>query len=125
MTEGALEPDHIRDARLGKLRALEDAGVRAFPTSYERTHLASELVANFEQLEGQPVRDADQHNEKRNKGKKANDKHTDDTGPIQLLIHPEDLPSDSRLVYDNVDPGDFVGASGVLTKTRRGEVSVE
>ena len=35
--------DRIRQARLDKLARLESAGVRAYPTSFKRTHLAAEI----------------------------------------------------------------------------------
>ena len=40
--DGAEGSDRIRDARLAKLEKLEASGVRAFPTTFERSHRAQE-----------------------------------------------------------------------------------
>ncbi len=49
----------------------------------------------------------------------------DGSGQVQLLLHPQDLSEQARAVYDALDPGDFAGACGMVTKTKTGEVSVE
>jgi lysyl-tRNA synthetase class 2 len=49
----------------------------------------------------------------------------DDSGQLQLIFHPRDFDEPTRLVYDSLDPGDFVGACGKVMKSNRGEVSVE
>src|SRR5919199_5492148 len=119
-------PDRIRAARLDKLGRVEEAGVRAYPTTFGRTHLARAVSARFEQLDGQRVCVAGRLGVFRTLGKNLAFVFVhDDSGEIQLLIHPNGLDERSRLVYEALDPGDFVGACGSVTKTRRGEVSVE
>jgi lysyl-tRNA synthetase class 2 len=119
-------PDRIRAARLEKLARVEAAGLRAYPTTFGRTHLARAVSAGFEQLEGQRVCVAGRLGVFRTLGKNLAFVFVhDDSGEIQLLIHPSDLDERSRLVFDALDPADFVGACGTVTRTRRGEVSIE
>ena len=119
-------PDRIKAARLEKLARVEAAGVRAYPTTFGRTHLARAVSARFEQLEGTRVCVAGRLGVFRTLGRNLAFVFVhDDSGEIQLLIHPSDLDERSRLVFEALDPGDFVGACGTVTKTKRGEVSVE
>ena len=118
-----VELDRISAARLDKLSRLESAGQRAFPTTFPRTHTAAEVHAQFDSLEGQRVCVAGRFGVVRSLGKKlAFVPLQDGSGRIQLLLHPNELPSE---VYDALDPGDIVGACGSVMKTRTGEVSVE
>jgi lysyl-tRNA synthetase, class II len=119
-------PDRIRAARLEKLARVEQAGLRAYPTTFPRTHLARAVSARFDQLEGQRVCVAGRLGVFRTLGKNLAFVFVhDDSGEIQLLIHPGELDERSRQVFDALDPADYVGACGTVTRTRRGEVSIE
>ncbi len=118
--------DRIQRARLAKLEGLERAGVRGFPTTFDRTHLAREIEAQFEQLQGQRVCVAGRIGVFKTFGRKLAFVFVQDaSGQIQLVLHPQDLPEEALRVYEGLDPGDFVGARGTVIKTRTGEVSVE
>jgi lysyl-tRNA synthetase class 2 len=122
----AEQTDRIVAARLEKLAHLEASGARAYPTSYARTHLAAEVHAHYEKLEGTTVRVAGRVGVFRTFGKNlAFVTLADDSGHIQLLLHPRDLSELARVAYDALDPGDFAGAQGKVLKTNKGEVSVE
>ncbi|HEV7662234.1 MAG TPA: lysine--tRNA ligase [Chloroflexota bacterium] len=118
--------DRIVQARLDKLARLEDAGLRGFPTTFERTHKAAEVQADFNRLEGQRVCVAGRLDVFRKlSGNLVFVGVKDDSGRIQLMLHPRDLDATQRTIYDALDPGDFVGACGNVIKTRSGEVTVE
>jgi lysyl-tRNA synthetase class 2 len=118
--------DRIRQARLDKLARLEDAGVRAYPTGFLRTHRATELHANFEDLESKQVCVAGRLGVFKILSKNlAFVFLQDDSGQIQLIFHPRGFDKQTRAVYDGLDPGDFVGACGKVMKSNTGEVSVE
>src|SRR5437588_2504582 len=123
----AAEPsDRIRDARLAKLQRLEDAGVRSYPTTFERTHRAQEVEASFDALTGQQVCVAGRLGVFKILGKNLAFAFVqDDSGQLQLIFHPRDFDETTRLVYETLDPGDFVGACGVVIKSKTGEVTVE
>jgi lysyl-tRNA synthetase, class II len=118
--------DRIRRARLEKLTRLEAAGVTGFPTTFQRTHLAREIVDQFEQLGSQRVCVAGRLGVFKSFGRKLAFVFLHDgSGQIQLVLHPPELSEKGRVVYEALDPGDFIGACGEVMKTRTGEVSVE
>ncbi len=118
--------DRIRRARSQKLERLESAGVPGYPTRFERSHAAREVVSQFEQLQGQRVCVAGRLGVFKTFGEKLAFVFVQDaSGQVQLVLHPRDLPQRARLVYAALDPGDFVGACGRVMQTRTGEVSVE
>jgi lysyl-tRNA synthetase class 2 len=49
----------------------------------------------------------------------------DDSGRLQLMLHPRDMDATQRAIYDALDPGDFAGACGAVIKSKTGEVTVE
>jgi len=118
--------DRITSARLEKLNALEAAGVRAFPTRFERSHQAAELHAQYDQFEGQRVCVAGRIGVFKTFGKNLAFVFVQDqSGQVQLLLHPREMADQARAAYDAVDPGDIVGACGTLTKSKTGEISVD
>ena len=103
--------DRLRQARLEKLARLEDAGIRPYPTTFPRSHRATEVQANFENLEGKQVCVAGRLGVFKSLGKNlAFVFLQDDSGQIQLILHPRALDEQTRAVYAGLDPGDFVGA---------------
>src|SRR5262245_31846675 len=126
MAEAADGADRIRAARLAKLDRLEAAGVRGYPTTFKRTHRAQEVSANFETLQAQRVCVAGRLDVFRKlSGNLVFVDIKDDSGRLQLMLHPRDMDDSQRLIYDALDPGDFAGACGSVIKTKTGEVSVE
>jgi len=124
--DGAEQPDRIRSARLAKLDQLESAGIRAFPTTFERTHLAREVAGKFDQLQGLPVCVAGRLDVFRKlSGNLVFVDVKDDSGRLQLMLHPRDMDEHQRAIYDALDPGDFAGACGTVIKSKTGEVTVE
>jgi lysyl-tRNA synthetase class 2 len=125
-SEGADGLDRIQRARLEKLERLEAAGVRAFPTLFERTHKAQEVHANFDTLNGQRVCVAGRLDVFRKlSGNLVFVDVKDESGRLQLMLHPRAMDEQQRLVYDTLDPGDFAGACGTVIKSRTGEVTLE
>ena len=123
---GVDSSDRIRSARLEKLTRLEAAGMRGFPTTFDRTHRAADVRDSFEQLQDQRVCIAGRVGVFKVLSKNlAFVFVTDDSGQIQLIVHPRDLDESARAVYDALDPGDFVGACGTVIKSKSGEVSVD
>jgi lysyl-tRNA synthetase, class II len=118
--------DRIQKARLSKLERLEEAGVRVYPTTVERTHKAQEIHANFDTLNGQDVSVAGRLDVFRKlSGNLVFVDLKDDSGRVQLMLHPRQMDDGQRLVYESLDPGDFAGARGKVIKSKTGEVTVE
>ena len=124
--DGAEASDRIRDARLAKLERVEAVGLRAFPTKVERSHKAQEVHANFDALNGQRVCVSGRLGVFKVLSKNLAFAFVqDDSGQLQLILHPRDFDEQTRLVYETLDPGDFVGACGTVIKSNRGEVSID
>jgi lysyl-tRNA synthetase class 2 len=118
--------DRIQKARLAKLERLEEGGQRAFPTTFERTHRAQQVHAEFDSLQGQQVCVAGRLDVFRKlSGNLVFVDLKDESGRIQLMLHPRDMDEAQRLVLDSLDPGDFAGACGTVIKSRTQEVTVE
>jgi lysyl-tRNA synthetase, class II len=93
-------------------------------TRFDRTHLAWEIVTNFETVDGAEVRIAGRLKSKRGQGKIAFADLWDDSGKIQILAQLDRLGADGMEQFQALDLGDIIGATGTVAKTKRGEVSV-
>ncbi len=116
--------------RRHKLSELRKAGT-AFPNDFERKHLAGELHAGFgekshDELEAMQVQVAvaGRMMLKRVMGKASFATVQDMSGRIQLFISNNDTGEEAHNAFKHYDLGDILGATGVLFKTRTGELSV-
>ncbi|MBV8341177.1 MAG: lysine--tRNA ligase, partial [Gammaproteobacteria bacterium] len=126
---GAGDENKLIAERRAKLAQLRERGV-AFPNDFRRDALAGQLHAAFgersgEWLEANPTRVTvgGRLLFKRLMGKASFAKIADRTGQIQLYLQQETL-GDAYEAFKDFDVGDVVGASGVLFRTRTGELSV-
>jgi lysyl-tRNA synthetase, class II len=118
--------DRIQKARLGKVERLEAAEVRAFPTTVNRTHKAQQVHAGFDDLNGKQACVAGRLDVFRKlSGNLVFTSIRDESGSLQLMLHPRDMDAAQRLIYETLDPGDFAGACGTVIKSRTGEVTLE
>src|SRR6266851_2979389 len=125
-TEAGEGVDRIHKARLEKLQRLEAAGLPGYPIHSARSHRAQEVHANFDTLKGQRVCIVGRVGVFKVLSKNlAFAFIQDDSGQLQLIFHPRDFDEQTRLMYDTLDPGDFVGACGTVLKSNSGEVSID
>ncbi len=117
--------------RRAKLKALREEGF-AFPNDFRRNVVAGELHAEYddktaEELEAEPrrVSVAGRMMLKRVMGKLSFATLQDMSGRIQLWVERDALPEGVYAQFKNWDIGDIIGAEGVLTKTKKGELSVK
>jgi len=115
--------------RRGKLARLRDSGV-AYPNDFRRDALAADLHATWggrsdEWLAANPVRVrvAGRMMFKRVMGKASFAKLQDSSGQIQAYLQSEALGS-AYEEFKGWDVGDIVAVTGVLMRTRAGELSV-
>ncbi len=116
--------------RRGKLAALRAHG-NAHPNDFRRDALAADLHAGHgdkenDVLESDPVRVsvAGRMMAKRVMGKASFTSIQDMSGRIQLFLQRDSLPEGVYEEFKSWDVGDIVGATGVLFKTKTGELSV-
>jgi lysyl-tRNA synthetase class 2 len=120
------EENEIVALRRERLRALQKIGRDPFArTRYDRTHLASEIVINFESTDNTEVAVAGRLKTRRGQGKIAFADLWDDSGKIQVIAQLDVLGADKMDEFQALDAGDIIGASGLVMKTKRGEVSVQ
>ncbi len=131
MTDMATLKD-FRDERLRKLQDLRDLGLNPYPATSHRTHMSSDIISNFDNIEGQTVTVAGRIMGIRKFGKLAFIVLKDFSGQIQLFLQSDNL---EKLNVDNnqlgidqlplLDSGDFIEATGKVIKSKTGEISVD
>lgn len=118
-----------RGDRLRKLARLREKGINPYPYNFERTAKASELQQKYKELA------AGTETEDRVAicGKVMNERNTwqfidlyDDSGKIQVFCdkkggQPEGWSEDDLKLLDK---GDYVGVTGIVRRTPRGELSI-
>ena len=117
--------------RRAKLSALREAG-NPFPNDFRRDSEAASLLEKFgneenDALEANPVevRIAGRLMTRRVMGKAAFAHVRDESGDIQIYAQRDALPEGVyNSVFKKLDIGDIVGLTGVLFKTRTGELTV-
>src|SRR4030042_5684943 len=116
--------EKIMKDRMEKIAELKKLGVDPYPSKSGRTHLASEIVEDFLGFKDKKVVVAGRIMSWRDIGKLIFAKLRDASGEIQLYLRKEKLEKiwSQLKLYDL---GDFVDATGVVTKTQTGEISVE
>ncbi|GAB5605687.1 lysine--tRNA ligase [Sideroxyarcus sp. TK5] len=125
-----VDENQIIAERRSKLKALREQGI-AFPNDFDRKNLAADLHAAFgeksnDELEAEliPVAVAGRMMLKRVMGKASFATIQDVSGRMQLFISNDIIGEDAHAVFKHYDLGDILGATGVLFKTKTGELSV-
>ena len=117
--------------RRAKLGTLREAG-NPFPNDFRRDSEAASLLEKFgneenDVLEANPVevRIAGRLMTRRVMGKAAFAHVRDESGDIQIYAQRDTLPEGVyNSVFKKLDIGDIVGLTGVLFKTRTGELTI-
>jgi len=124
----------FRDERLRKLAELKELGVNPYPAKSNRSIDMLTLVDRFEEIEGQEVVVVGRVMSIRKFGKLAFIVIRDMSGQVQLFLKEGESAtvadrSNSELIMPAeialLDTGDFVECSGIVVKTKTGEISVE
>ena len=122
----------FRDERLRKLKNLRDLGINPYPAETHRTHNTSEILAQFDSLQGQTVTVVGRIIGIRKFGKLAFIVIRDFSGQVQLFLR-SDIVANLDVSNNQIgiaelpllDTGDFVEATGKVIKSQTGEISVE
>jgi lysyl-tRNA synthetase class 2 len=125
-----VDENQIIAERRSKLKAIREKGI-AFPNDFDRKDLAADLHAAFgeksqDDLEAEQVSVAvaGRMMLKRVMGKASFATIQDVSGRMQLFISNDITGEDAHAVFKHHDLGDILGATGVLFKTKTGELSV-
>ena len=116
--------------RRGKLAALRARGT-AFPNDYRRDALGGDLQSAYGERGGEWLDANATHVSvggrmmlKRSMGKVSFANIADRTGQIQLFLQKDAVGAEAYEDFKSWDVGDIVGATGVLFRTKTGELSV-
>lgn len=123
--------EQTRNERLHKVKQLRELGIDPYPATAKKDVSNNEIIENYEKLEGQTFTLAGRLISLRDHSHLVFGDLEDQSGKIQLYIRDEVLkPTDVKkqiLGFEQlnlVDAGDFVQATGEITKTQRGEISL-
>ncbi|KZE68140.1 lysine--tRNA ligase [Fictibacillus phosphorivorans] len=127
-----LELNDLLRVRREKLAALTEKGVDPFGTKYNRTHTASDLVSEYgekekEELDNEEISVtlAGRIMTKRGKGKAGFAHIQDLTGKIQIYVRLDAVGEEQYELFNTIDIGDWVGVTGLVFKTKVGELSIK
>ncbi|SDC54343.1 lysyl-tRNA synthetase, class II [Pelagirhabdus alkalitolerans] len=123
--------EHMR-VRLDKLNAMQENGLNPFGDKFERTDLASDLQANYDEFTKEELEEkettvtiAGRIMTKRGKGKAGFSHIQDVSGQIQLYVRKDAIGEEAYEWFKSADLGDIVGVTGTMFKTNVGELSVK
>ena len=118
-----------RALRLAKLDAMRERGVEPYPVRFDRDHTAAEIHERFDELgpgadSGERVAIAGRVVALRRHGGLDFIDLRDETAKIQLIATRDELGEDALHDLNALDLGDWIGATGIVVTSRRGELSV-
>ena len=129
MTELSKSEKEIYDLRREKVKKLIDKGIESFPTAFKNASFINDIHE-----EHQSLSNGEQTNISvvvrgrvlsiRSFGKLTFIDVKDSTGKIQLLASKDDLDEILEENVELLDVGDIVGSSGIIMKTKKGELSI-
>lgn len=122
--EAERELNELMRVRLEKLADFRRRGIEPYGGRYERTHLAEEVLRDYEKLAGSRVSLAGRVMAKRGHGKAGFANIQDASGQIQIYARLSDLGPEVYDLYTRLDIGDIIGVEGTVFKTRTGETTV-
>jgi len=111
--------------KLEKLKKLKEMGIEPYPYFYEQTHHANEIKDKYSELEGKEVSVAGRIVREREMGKLHFYDLLDSTDKIQIMARVGVANEASIKLMPLLDIGDIIGVKGVVTKTKKGEISID
>lgn len=125
MAEVVLSENELRQIRLNKLEALQQAGKDPFTiTKAVQTHHTDEIRDNFEELEEKDVTLCGRIMSRRDMGKANFIDISDRKGRMQVYVRMNDVGEEKFKEFKKWDIGDIIQVTGYVFKTRTGEISV-
>ncbi len=121
----AEELHELLQIRRDKLAALQAAGKNPFDiVKFDQTDFSTDIKANYEAYEGKKVSVAGRMMSKRVMGKASFAGLRDAKGDIQAYVRRDDIGEESYSDFKVYDIGDMLGITGIVFKTKTGEISI-
>ncbi len=124
--EAQIPLDELIEIRRQKTDYFRNEGINPYPYRYERTHIVSQALADFDRLAevASIVRLAGRIMLKRKMGKAIFADIHDVSGKIQVYLKINNVGEQNFGYFDKLDLGDIVGVEGKLFTTHTGEKTV-
>lgn len=123
--QNAVDYSEQEQIRREKLQAMILNGESPYLiTKYDVTHESSQVIEQFESLEGQTVSLAGRMIGRHIMGKASFARILDGAGKIQIYVKRDDLGEEGYAAFKKYDIGDLIGISGIPFVTKTGEISV-
>ncbi|MFZ3579257.1 lysine--tRNA ligase [Virgibacillus sp. DJP39] len=118
--------------RREKLTTYREQGIDPFGGKFDRTHTAEALAGEYDSFSKEELEEktdqvtiAGRMMTKRGKGK-AGFAHVQDlSGQIQIYVRKDMIGDEAYDLFNSTDMGDIIGVTGVMFKTKVGEISVK
>lgn len=118
--------------RRDKLTSYQEQGINPFGGKFERTHSTEELIKQYDKFSKEELEEktdqvtiAGRMMTKRGKGK-AGFAHVQDlAGQLQIYVRKDMIGDDAYEIFKTTDMGDIIGITGVMFKTKVGELSIK
>ncbi|MHB0869351.1 MAG: lysine--tRNA ligase [Chloroflexota bacterium] len=117
--------DPLVEQRIRKLKELRDQGIDPYPYSFDRTHMASDVLGSFDAMEGTQVRVAGRMLTARVMGKASFAHLLDQSDRIQIYVRRDLVGDDQYALFKSLDQGDILGVAGKPFRTKTGEITVQ
>ncbi len=119
------ELNELLQIRRDKLSALQAAGKNPFEiVRFDQNAFSADIKADFDALEGKEVMIAGRMMAKRIMGKASFAGIRDAKGDIQAYIRRDDIGEEPYADFKTYDIGDILGITGIVFRTKTGEISV-
>ncbi|MGX9933158.1 lysine--tRNA ligase [Virgibacillus salarius] len=123
--------EHMR-VRREKLEQFIDQGIDPFGGKFTRTHVANELKELYDRYSKEELEEKEEKvtiagrmMTKRGKGKAGFAHIQDISGQIQLYVRKDKIGEKAYEIFKSSDMGDIIGVTGIMFKTKVGELSVK
>lgn len=125
MQEQQQDIGELMKVRRDKLAHLQEEGENPFDvTTYNQEYHTTDIIENFDKMEGTQVSIAGRLMSKRVMGKASFFDLRDREGKIQLYVTRDDMGEEVYKKFKKLDIGDIVGVTGEVFRTQKGEISV-
>jgi len=123
----------LRQHRVNKMERIRARGDEPFKYTFDRSHNIEEARAAFEAAEPAgteenpaevPARLAGRVVAFRSQGKSAFADIRDEFGRVQIFFGLQQVGEEAFAALDDLDLGDFIGVTGPVKRTRRGEITL-
>ena len=114
------------NTRIEKINDIREMGVNPFPYNYDVDNFSQEIIDNFDNYfeSEKKVSIAGRIMSVRVMGKAAFCSIQDQQGKIQLYVALKNIGDESYNLFKKMDIGDIIGVTGIVKKTKVGEITV-